>query len=180
MNRKTALVGGASIVAMAAALAIWAATSTWWQVDRCLDRGGCWVYGEERCEWHDQAACDASKTQGDGPELDGQGGKPMEHALLISVPLSDNEFGSPEDRQAVFSLEDALIAAFSIDQTVEVDGHEFGDGKAVLFIYGRDADAMFSLATPVLQGHPAPRPIKVTRRYGPATDPTAKEVVSEL
>ncbi|MDD9941265.1 MAG: DUF4253 domain-containing protein [Myxococcales bacterium] len=69
MNRKTALVGGAAVVAMVAALAIWASTSTWWRVDRCLDRGGCWVYGEERCEWHDQAACDGSKATLDKPAL---------------------------------------------------------------------------------------------------------------
>jgi hypothetical protein len=34
--------------------------STSWQIDKCLDHGGCWVYGEERCEQTDQDACDRS------------------------------------------------------------------------------------------------------------------------
>lgn len=35
------------------------------QVDACLDGGGCWVHGEERCEESDQEACTQSGLEVD-------------------------------------------------------------------------------------------------------------------
>ncbi len=32
---------------------VWRA-HVWWQVDNCLDRGGCWVYGQGQCRFHEQ------------------------------------------------------------------------------------------------------------------------------
>jgi hypothetical protein len=29
----------------------------WFLIDDCLDRGGCWVYAQNRCEFQDQSAC---------------------------------------------------------------------------------------------------------------------------
>jgi hypothetical protein len=106
--------------------------------------------------------------------------KAMEHALLVEIPLADGGFGTPAEQEAVMRLEDALTRALTVDRTIEVDGHEFGDGKATLYIYGRDADEMLRLARPSLENHPAGGRIKVTRRYGPATDPASKEVVTGL
>lgn len=33
-----------------------------WLQDKCLDAGGCWVFGENRCEFHDQASCERSRA----------------------------------------------------------------------------------------------------------------------
>ena len=73
-----------------------------------------------------------------------------------------------------------MSRAFAEDRAIEVDGHEFGDGKAMLYIYGQDADEMLRLARPLLEKHPSSRTMRFTRRYGPATDPTSKEVITGL
>jgi hypothetical protein len=67
-----------------------------------------------------------------------------------------------------------------VDRSIEVDGHEFGDGKAMLYIYGEDADEMLRLARPLLETHPSSATITVTRRYGPATAPASKKVTTGL
>jgi len=38
-------------------------------IARCLDQGGCWVYGEERCEHSDQTACDRSRALRDAKSI---------------------------------------------------------------------------------------------------------------
>lgn len=106
--------------------------------------------------------------------------KPMEHAVLVEIPLTGDGFGTSEEQDVVIRLEDALTRALAADPTIEVDGHEFGDGKATLYIYGRDADEIFRLAKPELAKHPSSESIVVTRRYGPATDPKSKTLVTGL
>lgn len=102
----------------------------------------------------------------------------MEHAVLIEIPLTGDGFGTALERDAVVRLENALTRELAVDSTIEVDGHEFGDGKATLYIYGRDADGVFRLAEPELRKHPSSGNIVVTRRYGPAADPESKELVT--
>src|SRR5690606_13315982 len=68
---------------------------------------------------------------------------PGEHALLIEMPFSDESFGTEVERERVYALEDALGVAVSKARVGMVDGHEFGGGKAVLFLYGSDADALY-------------------------------------
>jgi len=106
--------------------------------------------------------------------------KQMEHAVLVEIPITKHGFGTSEEQESVIRLEDALSRALAVDPTIEVDGHEFGDGKATLYIYGRDADEMFRIAKPELAKHPSSADIVVTRRYGPATDPKSKELVTGL
>jgi hypothetical protein len=36
-----------------------------WLQDKCLDAGGCWVFGENRCEFHDQSSCTSSRAVAD-------------------------------------------------------------------------------------------------------------------
>jgi hypothetical protein len=51
-----------AVVAIAACYVAWR-VSRWWRLDQCLDQGGCWVNGEERCEHVNQAACDRSMLE---------------------------------------------------------------------------------------------------------------------
>jgi len=89
-----------------------------------------------------------------------------EQVVLVYLKLSDEAFGSPEDRQAAYSLEDQLIAAMETSDKGECDGHEFGGGFATFFLYGPDADAVFSIVQPILKQFTAPPGSYIIKRYG--------------
>lgn len=100
--------------------------------------------------------------------------QPVEHAVICRYALSGDEFGELDEREAIFALEDALIAAIDAAGVGEFDGHEFGGGEAVLYAYGPDADALFATMEPHLRAFEA-RPAWCVLRYGGAADPNAVE-----
>ena len=73
--------------------------------------------------------------------------------ILRSVFESSDEFGSEEEVQAIYELEDKLEEAF-MGTGYDVDGHEIGDTEFVIYIYGEDADEAFNLAKVVLRTSP--------------------------
>jgi len=94
-------------------------------------------------------------------------------AVIIKFPISD-EFGTELEQNMAFDLEDNLIEAIADLDQADVDGHEFGGGEVIIYVYGPSADAIFEKVQPVLKASTL-KPIRVTRRYGEATDLTAKE-----
>ena len=103
-----------------------------------------------------------------------------EHAVLAYLKLSDAEFGTADERDSIHALSDRLEEAISDAGAGEFDGDEFGDGQCILFMYGPDADAIFSAIERILRESPHSRGGYVIKRYGEATDPTAKEVRVDL
>jgi hypothetical protein len=97
-----------------------------------------------------------------------------EHAVIAHFTLSWEEFGTNEEREAVFALEDRLIEAITDADVGEFDGNDFGAGEAVLYAYGPDADRLFDAMEPHLQAFEA-RPAFCILRYGEASDPAAHE-----
>jgi hypothetical protein len=97
-----------------------------------------------------------------------------EHAVITHLPLSDDEHGTGEEREAVFSLEDRLLEAASA-LGGEHDGNEFGGGEAVLYTYGPDADALFEAVRSCLADFPVRPGAFAVKRYGRADDPDARE-----
>jgi hypothetical protein len=90
-----------------------------------------------------------------------------EQAVLAHLKLSDDEFGSEDERETVFDLEDQLIEAIQKAGAGEFDGNEFGEGYCRLFMYGRDANALFDAVIDTLRAS-APHPGSyVVKRYGP-------------
>ena len=53
-----------------------------------------------------------------------------EHAVIIRYSLSDEQHGTVEEREAIFALEDRLIARIDSQKLGEHDGNEFGGGEA--------------------------------------------------
>ena len=100
--------------------------------------------------------------------------KIVEQAVIVHYNLSDDEFGLPEEREAVFRLEDRLTTLVEQHQVGELDGNDFGGGEAVLYCYGPDADRLFAVIEEELRVFGA-RPAYATLRYGEAADPTAVE-----
>jgi hypothetical protein len=57
----------------------------------------------------------------------------------------------------------------------EHDGNEFGDGEAVLYTYGPDADALLEAVRACLGDFPIRLGAYAVKRYGRADDPNARE-----
>ncbi len=94
--------------------------------------------------------------------------------VITHLPLSDDEFGTEEERESVYELEDRLegaAAAVGGDH----DGHEFGGGEAVLYTYGPDADRLLDAVRESLHGFSVRPGAFALKRYGRADDPDARE-----
>jgi hypothetical protein len=98
----------------------------------------------------------------------------VEHAVITHLPLSGDEFGTDEERAAVFELEARIESAVAAVGG-EHDGNEFGDGEAVLYTYGPDADVLFNAIGECLPDFPLQPGAYAVKRYGAADDPTARE-----
>ena len=99
-----------------------------------------------------------------------------EHAVIAYLKLSGDGFPDRAEMQQFHELSDELIEAIEEAAVGEFDGDEFGQGECVLFMYGPDADAIFSAIEPVLRRSPLARGGRVVKRFGTADDPSAKKV----
>ena len=70
-----------------------------------------------------------------------------EHAVITHLPLTGDDFGTTEEREAAHELEARIEEAVK-PLGGEHDGDEFGGGEAVLYTYGPDADALFEAIQP--------------------------------
>ncbi|MFD0066887.1 hypothetical protein [Streptomyces sp. NPDC056690] len=86
-----------------------------------------------------------------------------EQAVIAHYRLSDDQYGSPAEREAVYDAERAMTNAVEEAGVGEVDGNEFGGGEAVLYAYGADAEALFKVMEPTLRSLPF-RPAHVVLR----------------
>lgn len=99
----------------------------------------------------------------------------MEHAVIVSFPLSDDHLGSNPEFDAMVILSDALEAAISDAGVGEFDGNELGGGECRLYMYGPDADRLHAAIAPLLTESRLVRGGYVMKRYGSAGDPLAQE-----
>jgi len=90
-----------------------------------------------------------------------------QHAVVIHLKLSDQEFGSFEEREDAFTLEDRLEDVVTDSASGEYDGHEFGEGWCRFYIYGDDADVMAEAVLPVVREFSPPTGSFVVKRFGP-------------
>ncbi|MGW9494826.1 hypothetical protein ACWG5P_10615 [Streptomyces prasinus] len=88
-----------------------------------------------------------------------------EQAVIAHYRLSDDEYGSRAEREAIFDAERAMAVAVAKAGVGEVDGNEFGGGEAVVYAYGADAEALFKVMELTLRSLPF-RPAHVVLRRG--------------
>jgi hypothetical protein len=125
------------------------AAAAWWRQNAAplFQAGRGLGFREEFCETIDDGVTD------------------RDHCVLVTFPYEG------PDLAPVFALEDALSAAIEASLSGEFDGNEVGDGKVVLYMYGPDADTLYTAIAPVLAASPVAANGVVTRRYGaPAND----------
>jgi hypothetical protein len=97
-----------------------------------------------------------------------------DHAVITHLPLSDDQFGTAEERDAVHALEDRIEEAVAA-LGGEHDGNEFGGGEVVLYTYGPDADRLLESIRDCLDGFELRAGAYAVKRYGGADNPSARE-----
>jgi hypothetical protein len=106
--------------------------------------------------------------------------QPDEHAVLVYIKLSDDNFGGEQERAGLHKLEDQLTAAIDSCRAGEFDGDEFGGGFCTLYMYGPNADKLAEAVLPILRQFHAPVGSYVVKRYGPATQANARQEKIQL
>lgn len=99
-----------------------------------------------------------------------------DHAVIVHIPLSNDEFGTDEEQEAVFALDEELEEAVNACGLGEFDGNEIGGGECAYFIYGPDADALYELVEPILRSRPIAARGFAIKRYGDVDDVNAVEL----
>jgi hypothetical protein len=102
-------------------------------------------------------------------------GVALEQAVIVHLKLYDSAFGSPEEREPIYTLEEQLDRAIQANAAGEFDGDEFGEGECVLFMYGEDANRIFRIIEPILKACPAAKDGYAIIQFGEARDPSTTE-----
>jgi hypothetical protein len=97
-----------------------------------------------------------------------------EHAVLVHIKLSNDDFGTSSDQEVTGRLEEQLIHALESSDCGEFDGVESGQGEVVFYMYGADADVLFANVWPVLRASLVARNGYVVKRYGGPGSPTVR------
>jgi hypothetical protein len=89
--------------------------------------------------------------------------KRVDHAVLVNF-----DYIGSTDLTLLFALETKLEAAIDAAKVGEFDGNEVAtDGSdGTLYMYGPDADRLFEIIKPVLEGCSFMRGARITLRYG--------------
>ena len=93
-----------------------------------------------------------------------------EHCVRIIVKLSDESWGTLEERTEMGEIEETLESVMGDSEAGEYDGHELGGGTCVFYLYGPNADELFKAIEPTLRSREELRGSSVIKRYGPPDD----------
>jgi len=94
----------------------------------------------------------------------------VEQAVIVHLRLSDNSFGTAKDRRVIEDLEDAMERVVEQSLAGEFDGDEFGQGECVMYLYGPDADVLFSVIEELLKSCELASGGFAIKRYGDDAD----------
>src|SRR5258707_527707 len=86
--------------------------------------------------------------------------------VAVYLKLSGGEYGSGAERDEVRSFARELDGAIQEHGIGILDGDEFGNHEAGLFMYGQDADRLFETIEPLLRSWNLLKGGHVIKRYG--------------
>jgi hypothetical protein len=93
-----------------------------------------------------------------------------EHALITHLAIPDRH-----DVRALIERVERCLEERVARIGGEHDGAEFGSEAVVLYTYGPDADALLTVIVECLSDIPLGPGSYALKRYGPASDPAARE-----
>ena len=79
------------------------------------------------------------------------GGPNNEQAIIIHLRFSDSEGGTREEQEKMFALEDKIITAIDHSEAGVYDGNEIGGGEFTIYIYGRSAERLWDIVSPLMK-----------------------------
>lgn len=103
-----------------------------------------------------------------------------QNAIIVHLKLAGGKFGTAGEVEDCQELEDQLEKEIARVGVGEMDGNEIGEGECTLFMYGPNADKLFSAIERSLRTSPLAKGAWAMKRYGPAEDPQAREVRIDL
>ena len=103
-----------------------------------------------------------------------------EQPVIAHLRLSESGFGTTGDRQRIAELEERLERSMKKARAGEFDGHEFGEGECIWYMYGPDADALYRTVEGIIREAATQAGSFVVKRRGAADDPNAKEEKIQL
>ncbi len=111
-------------------------------------------------------------------DADSEAQDQYEQAVLIDLPLSNDDVGTDAERDTIHALSRELEKTVAEQQVGEFDGEEFCDGRSTLYLYGPDADRLFDAIEPVLRRFALTRGGKAIKCYQPipGRDPGEVEI----
>jgi len=74
-----------------------------------------------------------------------------EQWLTLTIPLSDDEFGTPEENERWQKLQDQLDEALEETTIAEVDGNEIGEGEFMIWMITTDPDKTMEIISPIVE-----------------------------
>jgi hypothetical protein len=84
-----------------------------------------------------------------------------EQALIVTLMLPHSD-----DSERIYALEDKLTAAIKMASAGEFDGDEFGKGTCTLYMYGPDAERLYSATIKIIRGYRPAKGSYVIKRFG--------------
>lgn len=103
--------------------------------------------------------------------------KPVEEAVLIHLTANDlpDEIYQKYD---VSTLEDQINKVIQENGLGEYDGNEHGPSETIIYLYGPDAEKLFSSIKPVLENYPLCKNAKVIIRKGGPGSEQREEIIT--
>ena len=103
-----------------------------------------------------------------------------QNAVIVHLKLAGGKFGTASEVVDCQELEDQLEKEIARAGVGEMDGNEIGEDECTLFMYGPDADRLFSAIERSLRASPLAKGAWAIKRYGAAEDPQARQVRVDL
>ena len=99
-----------------------------------------------------------------------------EQAVIVHLAGSGLPDETYQDHDLA-TLEDRLIEVVARSESGEYDGNEFGEGETILYLYGPNAETMFSAIEGTLRGFPLCQNARVLIRHGPPGSPEREVII---
>jgi hypothetical protein len=86
--------------------------------------------------------------------------------IAVCLRLSGREYGEDNEREVIREFSRELDSEIRVHNVGTFDGDEYGGGECSLFMYGPNADKLFSTIEPLLRRWDKLKGGHVIKRYG--------------